>query len=142
MQDKLQKIAGLYIQWSGREPDSIDVLQQAGSERRYFRIWKEGKSVIGTYGANIKENESFFYFSETFIKKGLPVADILAISEDRMYYLQKDYGTVSLINHLEQEGESAAVYELYKKSLAELARVQALGDRGLDYDKCLTNKVA
>lgn len=32
------------------------------------------------------------------------------------------------------------MYQLYKKSLHELARVQVLGDKGLDYDKCLTNK--
>lgn len=41
---------------------------------------------------------------------------------------------------MEQGGETDAVYQLYKKSLHELARVQVLGDKGLDYDKCLTNK--
>ncbi|SDC68851.1 RapZ C-terminal domain-containing protein [Niabella drilacis] len=140
MQDKIDKIAGLYHQWSGQTPDSVDVLQQAGSERRYFRVWKNGQSVIGTYGANIKENESFFYFSDHFQKRQLPVANILAISADRMYYLQDDYGNISLINHLEEQGETAPVYELFKNSLGELARVQVLGDKGLDYDKCLTNK--
>lgn len=140
MQDKLDQITQLYKTWSGQEPDAIDVLQQAGSERRYFRIWKEGKSIIGTYGANIKENESFFYFSKNFQEKGLPVAAILAISADRVFYLQEDFGTVSLINHLEEKGETEAVYALYQKSLKELAAVQVLGDKGLDYDKCLTNK--
>ena len=140
MQDKLDQITDLFITWCGQAPDDIDILQQAGSERRYFRIWKDGKSTIGTYGANIKENESFFYFSEEFQKKHLPVANILAISTDRAYYLQEDFGTVSLINHLEKHGETDAVYQLYKKSLQELARVQVLGDQGLDYDKCLTNK--
>ncbi|AHF15765.1 RapZ C-terminal domain-containing protein [Niabella soli] len=140
MQDKLDQITDLFIKWCGQAPDEIDILQQAGSERRYFRIWKNGKSTIGTYGANIKENESFFYFSEEFQKKNLPVANILAISADRAYYLQEDFGTISLINHLEQGGETDAVYQLYKKSLHELARVQVLGDKGLDYDKCLTNK--
>lgn len=140
MQDKLNQITQLYKTWSGQEPDAIDVLQQAGSERRYFRIWKDGKSIIGTYGANIKENESFFYFSKNFQEKGLPVADILAISADRVFYLQEDFGNVSLIDHLEEKGETEAVYALYQKSLKELARVQVLGNKGLDYDKCLTNK--
>ncbi len=140
MQDKIEKITGLFQQWNGQDPDSVDVLQQAGSERRYFRIWKEGRSVIGTYGANIKENESFFYFSAHFQQRQLPVANILAISADRACYLQEDFGNVSLINHLEEQGECAPVYALFKKSLAELARVQVLGDKGLDYDKCLTNK--
>lgn len=140
MQDKIEKIIELFQQWNGQAPDSVDVLQQAGSERRYFRIWKDGRSVIGTYGANIKENESFFYFSAHFQQRQLPVANILAISADRACYLQEDFGNVSLINHLEERGECAAVYALFKKSLTELARVQVLGDEGLDYDKCLTNK--
>ena len=33
-------------------------------------------SVIGTYGANIKENETFIYFSEHFQKKKLAVPEI------------------------------------------------------------------
>lgn len=56
-----------------------------------------------------------FLFSEEFQKKNLPVANILAISADRAYYLQEDFGTISLINHLEQGGETDAVYQLYKK---------------------------
>jgi RNase adapter protein RapZ len=140
MQEKLQSIRNLYQEWSGHEPTTVDVLQQAGSERRYFRIGDGEKSVIGTYGANIKENESFFYFSENFIKKNLPVANILCISKDRLYYLQEDYGNVSLINKLEDEGYTPEVYSLFRKSLDNLAQLQVKGNEGLDYNKCLTNK--
>ena len=141
MQEKVQVISNLYHQWSGNAPASIDVLQQAGSERRYFRVWNnEGKSIIGTYGANIKENESFFYFSENFHNKNLPVANILCISDDRQFYLQEDFGNISLINRLEAEGYCDAIYTLFKKSLEELAALQVNGDKGLDYNKCLTNK--
>lgn len=140
MQTKLNRISNLYKSWCGQKPHAVDVLQQAGSERRYFRIWEGGKSVIATYGENVKENESFFYFSEEFTKKELPVAHILKISEDRKYYLQEDFGNVSLINRLESEGYTDVIYSLYKKSLEELARLQVEGDKGLDYDKCLTNK--
>jgi aminoglycoside/choline kinase family phosphotransferase len=139
MQDKIEKIRKLYQTWSSREPTSVEVLQQAGSERRYFRIWDGDKTVIGTYGANVKENESFFYFSEHFIEKHLPVANIYAISDDRKYYLQEDYGNVSLINRLESEGYTEEIYGLFKLSLDSLARLQVLGDAGLDYSKCLTN---
>ncbi|MCH5683038.1 hypothetical protein LWM68_01310 [Niabella sp. W65] len=68
MQEKIEAIQDLYKSWSGNEPASIDVLQQAGSERRYFRIWdKEGGSVIGTYGANVPENNSFYISPKTFL---------------------------------------------------------------------------
>jgi len=139
MQDKVKKVNDLYVRWAGKEPSAIDVLQQAGSERRYFRIWQDGKPIIGAFGANIKENESFLYFSDHFYKKGLPVANIYAVSDDKTCYLQEDFGTVSLINRLESEGYNDKVYNLFKQSLDKLARLQVEGDKGLDYTKCLTN---
>ncbi len=135
----IDKITELYINWAGKKPTSIDVLQQAGSERRYFRMWQNDLSVIGTYGANVKENESFLYFSEHFYKRNLPVANIIAVSNDKKCYLQEDYGNISLINRLETEGHVPEVYNLFKQSLEKLAELQVNGDDGLDYSKCLTN---
>jgi aminoglycoside/choline kinase family phosphotransferase len=141
MQQIIQSIQDLYKHWRGKDAASIDVLPRSGSERRYFRLHEEdGKTVIGTYGANIKENETFFYFSENFHDKNLPVANILEISDDRMFYLQEDFGDVSLIDRLESEGYTEAIYSLFKKSLEALARLHVGGDIGLDYDRCLTNK--
>ncbi len=136
----LDSIKALYSQWKGEEPVSLDVLPQSGSERRYFRLHGKNNSIIGTYGANIKENESFIYFSDHFRQKKLATPEILAISEDRMFYLQEDFGDVSLLNRLEAEGFTQPVYDLFKKSLEELARLQITGDEGLDYERCLTNK--
>lgn len=140
MQPIIDSIRQLYIHWKGVEPDSIDVLPQSGSERRYFRLFGDGGSVIGTYGANIPENDTFIYFSRQFKPKGLAVPEILAISEDGVYYLQEDFGDVSLLNRLEAEGFVQPVYDLFKKSLDELAKLQVKGDEGLDYDRTLTNK--
>lgn len=140
MQQLVESIRTLYKQWRKEEPVSIDVLPQSGSERRYFRLHGKNDSVIGTYGANIKENESFIYFSDHFQKKNIATPKILVISEEREYYLQEDFGDVSLLNRLESEGFSQPIYDLFKKSIAEIARLQIQGDAGLDYDRTLTNK--
>lgn len=141
MQQAVQSITELYKNWRGNEPVSVDVLPQSGSERRYFRLHAaDGSTVIGTYGANIKENETFFYFSEKFFLQNLPVANIYAISNDRMFYLQEDFGDVSLIDLLEKDGFTESVYALFKKSLQTIAALQVQGDAGLDYNRCLTNK--
>ena len=67
MQNLLQSIEKLYEEWSGKSASSIDVLPQSGSERRYFRIHTgDGNTIMATHGANIKENETFFYFSNHF----------------------------------------------------------------------------
>jgi aminoglycoside/choline kinase family phosphotransferase len=140
MQNLTEAIRDLYKQWKGTEPVSLDVLPQSGSERRYFRLYDKSSSVIGTYGANIKENETFFYFSEKFQQNDLATPRVLAVSDDKQYYLQEDFGDVSLLNKLEAGGFTQPVYDLFKKSLTELARLQVNGDNGLDYDQCLTNK--
>lgn len=140
MKERLDYITDLYKQIFDKEPQRIDILPQAGSERRYFRIWSDkGESVIGTYGANIAENETFFYFSENFTKKHLPVANIFGVSADRQYYIQEDFGDISLIHRLETEGYTQEVYDLFKLSLQELVKLQVEGDKHLDYSKCLTN---
>ena len=139
MQAIVENIKSLYTNWKGTAPDAIDVLQQSGSERRYFRIYGKEGSVIGTFGANTMENEAFIYFSDEFRKKNLAIPEIFAVSEDRMYYLQEDFGNTSLLNRLEAEGFSPAVYELFRNSLASLAELQVKGDNGLDYSRCLTN---
>ena len=141
MQNVLDTIAKLYESWSGKPAIAIDVLPQSGSERRYFRIHKgEGNSLLATYGANIQENESFLYFSNHFYKKQLPVPEIFSISEDRLIYLQQDFGDISLSSQLEKEGNTSTIYSRFKESLQNLAHLQVKGNAGLDYKKCLTNK--
>src|SRR6187431_3449302 len=140
MQHIIESALELYKNWRGKDAASIDVLPRSGSERRYFRIHEpDSSTIIGTYGANIKENETFFYFSENFFGKQLPVANILAISDDRMFYLQEDFGDISLIDRLETEGYTDEIYGLFQKSLQILAKLHVKGDKKLDYDRCLTN---
>jgi RNase adapter protein RapZ len=140
MQHLIQSISSLYKQWKGADALSVDVLPQSGSERRYFRLHGINEPVIGTYGANIKENESFIYFSQQFHQKKLAVPEIFVISEDRMFYLQEDLGDISLLNRLEADGFTREVYALFKKSLEALVSLQVRGDKDLDYGRCLTNQ--
>jgi aminoglycoside/choline kinase family phosphotransferase len=140
MQKMVDSIKESYQEWAGKEPDSVDVLPQSGSERRYFRLHGKEGTVIGTYGANIKENETFIYFSRHFRKKDLAVPEIYAINDGQDCYLQEDFGEISLLNRLEAEGFVSPVYDLFKKSLEALAQLQVQGDEGLNYNFCLTSK--
>jgi hypothetical protein len=54
----------------------IVALPKSGSDRKYFRIRSEEKSVIGAYNSNFEENEAFIGFTYHFISKGLPVPEI------------------------------------------------------------------
>ena len=141
MQEMINAVSQLYKSWTGKEPAQVDVLPQSGSDRRYFRLHNEaGKTFIATHGLNVPENEAFIYFADHFRKKHLQVPEILAVSYDKTIYLQEDFGNVSLLNILESKGLTNEVYDLFKESLHQLARLQVIGDEELNYKKCLTSE--
>ena len=120
------------------QPDRVEKLQQSGSDRTYYRIYYGDETFIATHNLNIKESDTFIYFSRHFGQYGLPVPAILAVNEDSTLYIQEDLGTESLLNNLEQHRHGEYAYHLFKKSLHQLARLQILGHEGLDYSYCLT----
>ena len=139
MNSTTDKIKELFATFSDATINTIDKLPQAGSERSYFRLHTNTGNYIATYGANIKENESFIYFSKHFHKKKLATPEIFCINADKTIYLQQDFGNVSLLNKLEEHGYTEYVYSLFQKSLYQLALLQVKGHEELDYKKCLTN---
>ncbi|MBC7935278.1 MAG: phosphotransferase [Rhizobacter sp.] len=134
-----EQISQLFGKYNSAPIKSIDKLPQAGSDRHYFRIHADDKTFIATYGPNIKENETFIYFSEQFKKGQLATANVFYVSDDKCIYIQEDFGNICLLDKLEEQGFSDEVYGLYKKSLSKLAELQVKGHELVDYRKCLTN---
>lgn len=131
-------IEALFKSFSEDQIRSIEKLPESGSERRYFRIFSSHRTYIATCNTNVKENKTFIAFTEHFRKLNLPVPYIYAVSEDSKTYIQEDLGRKSLLNILEEKGHCEEVKNLYKKSLAYLAKMQIEGDKGFDYSKCIT----
>jgi aminoglycoside/choline kinase family phosphotransferase len=140
MEDALTHIKFLYKTINAIDWDQISKIPQSGGDRIYYRIVQGSNSWIATYNLNIKENETFLYFSNHFFAKGLPVPKILAVSEDKSIYIQSDLGNVSLLDVLEKEGKTEHVFSLFQKSLKSLAQLQVSGGKDLDYSFCLTSK--
>ena len=140
MQEITDEISNLYVSCFNNKPLNISRLPQSGSDRQYFRIEGKTQSIIATVNSNQKENETFCYFSEHFKALNFPVPEIFAINNDKTIYLQSDFGNVSLLNVIEEKGKTEEVYYLLKQSLKNLAKLQIQGDKGLDYDQCITSK--
>ena len=140
MENVIELIGNLFESIKKVVPQRIEKLPQSGSDRVYFRIYTNSETFIATYNLNKKETKTFVYFSQHFAEKSLPVPAILAVNADDTLYIQEDLGTESLLNELEQYGHGEKVYDLFKKSLEQLAKVQILGDKDLDYNWCLTAK--
>lgn len=123
----------------GRTPLDIRPIAESGSSRKYYRIGTEQGSLIGTYNANIEENEAFFYLTRHFGQKGLSVPKLLAVSEGRDCYLQSDHGDETLFTHVQRALASGHYDETtvgyFKQTLEQLVRFQLEGHPGLDYGK-------
>lgn len=140
MEAVIQGISELFSSLKLKQADRIEKLPQSGSDRIYFRLYAGKETFIATYNINQKETNTFVQFSRHFKKAGLPVPAILGVNDDNTIYIQEDLGTESLLNQLEKHGHTDLPYQLFQKSLAALARIQIIGDKGLDYNLCITAK--
>lgn len=140
MEAVIQGISELFSSLKLKQADRIEKLPQSGSDRIYFRLYAGKETFIATYNINKKETNTFVQFSKHFKKAELPVPEILGVNDDNTIYIQEDLGTESLLNQLEKHGHTDLPYQLFQKSLAALARIQIIGDKGLDYNLCITAK--
>jgi aminoglycoside/choline kinase family phosphotransferase len=140
MQRIIDDIKTLFRSYSNEEIVSVGKIPQSGSIRIYFRLITRKKTFIAAYGENVKENRAFIYFSRHFKKNGCPVPEIFAVNKEENIYIQEDFGDVSLLNQLEEQGYNEYVYSLFKKSLKKLALLQIEGDKNIDYSHCITSR--
>lgn len=114
----MQRLSELYKELTGFVPECIIPIAGAGSERRYFRVCGEKGEYIGTIGVSEAENDAFIYMAARFLEMGLPVPQVLAVSTDRMAYLQTTAGVVSLFDYLSGSRENGD-YSSHEISLLE-----------------------
>jgi aminoglycoside/choline kinase family phosphotransferase len=138
MQGITEEIKSLYKAYAKTEPLGIEALPPSGSDRRYFRLHTPAGDCIATYNAHVKENQTFIAFCRHFKACGAPVPDLYIQNSAGTIYIQEDLGDTSLLNVLEQQGYTDEVFDLFKQTLRELARLQINGDKGLDYQLCIT----
>ena len=105
------------------------MIKQQGSNRIYTRETDEkGHSIIRVVGTNRDENRAFIYMARHFHALGLPVPEILWVSDDEMSYSQEDLGDTLLFDHLEPS--------LLERALRALAHVQVEGAKNFDWSMC------
>ena len=140
MEEIISSIKNLFEEEVRFPVTGIEKIPQSGSDRIYFRVFTADTSYIATYGKNVRENETFIYFTRHFRSCGSPVPQILAVNSDKTIYIQEDLGNISLLDKLDELGYSDEVYALFQLSLRQLAHLQIKGDRGLDYNQCITSQ--
>lgn len=136
-EDNLKK---LFIQTFNEEITGFVALPSSGSERRYFRIKSLGRSIIGAFNKDVKENIAFLTFTKYFEERSLNVPSVLAFNLGLGVYLLQDLGDVTLFSLLFEGNErlpfSEKIIGYYKQVLKELIRFQLEGGDKLDYSVC------
>lgn len=135
--EEIKQLAETTLNFSHVE---IEMLPPSGSDRRYFRVREKNKTCIACYNTNITENNTFISFTRHFKKYNVPVPEICAVNERKDIYLLEDFGTVSLLDELDNKRYSPYVFNLFKKSLQALAQMQIIAGETVDYNLCLTAK--
>ena len=138
----LTTITKLYADVNGIAPTKVVELPSSGSNRRYFRLSDSdgSKSLIGVLGTSADENNAFIYMARHFADKGLPVPQVLAVSEDNMAYVQTDLGDTLLFNEIEKgrltRSFSVHEKEVLAKTIRLLPDIQFGGAEDMDFSVC------
>lgn len=119
---------------------STERIAQSGSNRIYVRLFlANGETLMGAYNDNVKENDAFFAFTNFFLQKKIQVPHLLAISNDRQYYLLTDLGDETLYSFLTNRRTntlSNEVFDYYKKVIRQLPIIQLSGKQNFDFSVC------
>ena len=130
----------LFESWSGEKVNSFSPLPASASARKYFRITGSGKTAIGVYNADVRENRAFLYLTKHFLKKKLNVPKVYSADLKSHIYLLEDLGNETLYSYLDKnrcgENFSSSTVDLYKNVIETLPQFQIHGAEGLDYSKC------
>ncbi len=135
-------LLNLYRKLKGCDAETVSELPSSGSNRRYFRLSAaDGRqSVIGVLGTSKPENDAFIYMSRHFRKQGLPVPEVLNVSDDGMAYLQTDLGDTLLFSAIEKgrltRSFSAEEKDLLVSTISLLPDIQFAGAKDMDFSVC------
>lgn len=121
--------------YSGKKPSEFIILAQSGSARVNFLAKTENEEYIITYNENIRENESFLYYSKIFTDLDLNTPKIFKISDDRKMYIQEFLGKQTLSEVISKEGLSENVKSLVKQTLEKLYQLQITTQSKIDFTK-------
>lgn len=138
----LTTITKLYADVKGTPPAKVTELPSSGSNRRYFRLSESdgNNSLIGVLGTAREENNAFIYMARHFAKKGIPVPEVLAVSDDGMAYVQTDLGDSLLFGEIEKgrltRSFSSEEKDLLAKTISRLPDIQFAGAEDMDFSVC------
>ena len=136
----MKQLRDLFSSRYGKDAESVVPLKEAGSNRKYYRMKAGDVCCIGVVGTDPDENRAFVTEARHFRHAGLPVPEVIAVSDDHRCYLQSDLGDVllyDLVARAHKDGVwSEELKDLLCRTVALLPKLQFEGARNLDFSVC------
>lgn len=136
----IDEIDSLYNNWAGGSYAKCSPMPRSGSDRLYFRLTNtDQQTVMAAYNPNVAENEAYFSFSQAFADAEINVPKVLAVSANRTCYLIEDLGSEPLYSLVTAANGAPDEHlkQLYRQALADLAKMQVVAGRNIDYSLCI-----
>ena len=124
-------LSDLFLRTTHTSPERVVALTPAGSNRRYYRLSSSAATLVGCEGTSLDENEAFFAVGRQLRAAGARVPEIIAVSDDRLCYLQQDLGDTSLFSLLQQGNDS-----LCDEVMRQLPLMQHALHGSFDFSRC------
>ena len=133
-----KRLRELYVERFKVEPEGISGLPISGSNRKYFRLTGGGKTVIGTYNADLAENRAFYYLASHLKKNGVNVPEVIIKDEENGIYLQEDLGVTTLYDFIKEKNDLGEVglFNVYKEVVDQMPLIQFESARNMDFSIC------
>ena len=134
------KINELYKEYFGCSPAAVVKLTGDGSNRAYYRLSGDEGTVIAAVGTSVEENLAFIALADAFERNGVPAPRVLAVSADKICYLQEDLGDTSLFMAMKEARENGFFSdentELLCKVMSWLPHIQFGVPQYFDFSLC------
>ncbi len=117
----------------GEHTLKCEIISGSGSNRQYYRLYGEERTVIGVYGKDVKENKAFILLTEHLKNARINVPQVLTVSEDFYYYITEDLGDTALFSLLNPDNQPQ---ELLEKTISALPDIQFRAGALIDYSIC------
>lgn len=136
MSNTISILSQLFYKTYKEKPELCSKLNESGSYRQYFRIKSKNHQVLGAYNKDIKENNTFFSFTESLSKANINVPEIFAVSDDKKHYLLTDLGNETLSLHFKNNNYSTEALCWVKHAIYSLVDIQTKATKLIDFNKC------
>ena len=127
-------------EWNGGEPEQIIPLPHSGSDRHYYRVFYNNQQILAAYNPHIKENRVFFEMTRFFLAERIPVPRVYHVNASETAYLLEDLGDTTLFSiitsKIEDPDRLPEIRTYLKQAIRELARIQIVGGRKMDFSIC------